>query len=137
MTKRIRQNIARCNRCNWIIESSHRHDMVRCPCGDFSVDGGTDYLRRVGLQYEELSTYYEEIPADGWTAQISEPGYYWTRWTTGHREADGLNSIVYVMKKPLPGQPTKIWMHGAEVPSELCPPNFRNVEFKRLEQQKP
>lgn len=31
-----------------IIVSQHRHDFVPCNCGAICVDGGKDYLRRVG-----------------------------------------------------------------------------------------
>ena len=32
--------------CEEEIESVHRHDFVTCKCGNVSVDGGKDYLRR-------------------------------------------------------------------------------------------
>lgn len=35
----------RCLECGDIIESKHRHDFVRCSCGNAFVDGGSDYLR--------------------------------------------------------------------------------------------
>jgi hypothetical protein len=40
------RNAAYCLGCNTLIESKHRHDFVRCPCGAVFVDGGQDYLRR-------------------------------------------------------------------------------------------
>jgi hypothetical protein len=60
----IRINMARCRKCGDLIESKHRHDFVRCKCGAIAVDGGRDYLRRVGdyANFEELSEY---DPADG------------------------------------------------------------------------
>ena len=42
----IIKNSARCCVCETEIESKHRHDYVSCPCGNLSVDGGTDYLKR-------------------------------------------------------------------------------------------
>ena len=57
--KKIKRNIAQCMKCNDIIESYHRHDFVGCSCGTIYVDGGKDYLRRVG-KFEflkELSEY--------------------------------------------------------------------------------
>ena len=37
-----------CLKCADIIESKHRHDFVRCECGESFVDGGTDYFRAGG-----------------------------------------------------------------------------------------
>ena len=44
----IIQNAATCLSCGDFIFSKHRHDFVTCTCGAISVDGGQDYLRRVG-----------------------------------------------------------------------------------------
>ena len=44
----IVQNAATCLSCGDFIFSKHRHDFVTCTCGAISVDGGQDYLRRVG-----------------------------------------------------------------------------------------
>lgn len=44
----IIQNAVICNKCDEFIFSAHRHDFVTCKCGAISVDGGQDYLRRVG-----------------------------------------------------------------------------------------
>lgn len=55
--KKPRHNRIRCKKCDTVIESKHRHDFVRCPCKAVAVDGGRDYLKRVGdpADYEELS----------------------------------------------------------------------------------
>ena len=45
--KRIVRNMARCNKCGDVVESKHRHDFVSCTCGQMSVDGGHEYLRRL------------------------------------------------------------------------------------------
>ena len=42
----IIRNSALCLECNTEIESRHRHDFVKCPCGAIAVDGGKDYLKR-------------------------------------------------------------------------------------------
>lgn len=44
----IIQNAVICNKCDDFIFSKTRHDFVTCKCGAISVDGGQDYLRRVG-----------------------------------------------------------------------------------------
>lgn len=61
--EKIIKNKVKCLKCDDIIESTHRHDFVTCTCGSISVDGGHDYLRRVGdmNEYEELSEILEEV----------------------------------------------------------------------------
>lgn len=44
----IVQNAVSCLGCGDFIFSAHRHNFVTCSCGAISVDGGQDYLRRVG-----------------------------------------------------------------------------------------
>ena len=44
----IVQNAVTCLACGDFIVSKHRHDFVTCTCGAVSVDGGQEYLRRVG-----------------------------------------------------------------------------------------
>lgn len=44
----IVQNAVSCLLCGDFIVSKHRHDFVTCTCGAISVDGGQEYLRRVG-----------------------------------------------------------------------------------------
>ena len=53
---RIIVNKIKCKKCGDIIESTHRHDFKFCKCGAVAVDGGKDYLRRLGNEddYEEL-----------------------------------------------------------------------------------
>ena len=57
MAWKIYKNRIRCLKCKDIIESKHRHDYVSCKCGACSVDGGHDYLKRVGdfLDIQDLS----------------------------------------------------------------------------------
>jgi len=53
----IVSNTIKCKSCNDIIYSAHRHDFKTCNCKAVSVDGGVDYLKRVGDigNIEELS----------------------------------------------------------------------------------
>ena len=44
----IIQNAVTCLTCGDFIYSGHRHHFNTCTCGAISVDGGQDYLRRVG-----------------------------------------------------------------------------------------
>lgn len=61
--RKIIRNAIRCNHCGDIIESTFRHNYVRCSCGKVAVDGGTDYLRRSYSgnrdDYTDLSEYAE------------------------------------------------------------------------------
>ena len=42
----IIRNAAMCLECDEVIESTHRHDFVKCSCENLFVDGGLDYVRR-------------------------------------------------------------------------------------------
>lgn len=44
----ILRNSARCLDCGDEVESTHRHDFKWCRCGKLGVDGGHDYIRRIG-----------------------------------------------------------------------------------------
>ena len=49
------RNRIRCHSCDTIIESTHRHDFVVCPCEAVAVDGGTDYRRILWMPGHEYS----------------------------------------------------------------------------------
>lgn len=46
--KKILVNKIQCKKCKDIIEFKHVHDFKRCSCKSIAVDGGLEYLRRVG-----------------------------------------------------------------------------------------
>lgn len=81
MTKTIIQNEAKCLKCEEIIWSAHRHDFKSCKCGATAVDGGTDYLRRVGSFVEERSMSMDEealykcIDAVKWAEENNRNAY--------------------------------------------------------------
>lgn len=59
----IVQNAASCNGCGDFIVSKHRHDFVECTCGAIAVDGGQEYLRRVGsLEKGSYSDHSWSLP---------------------------------------------------------------------------
>lgn len=63
---KVIRNVAKCRKCNTIVESTHRHHLCSCSCGAIFVDGGTDYIRRGGHleDIEEMSEFAEvEIEA--------------------------------------------------------------------------
>lgn len=53
----ILRNAIKCKKCGDLIESRYRHDFKFCKCGAVAVDGGKDYLRRLGHKdtWEEWS----------------------------------------------------------------------------------
>lgn len=54
---KIECNKIKCKKCGDIIESKTHHDFRWCSCKSVAVDGGLDYLRRIGNKedIEELS----------------------------------------------------------------------------------
>lgn len=66
MPTRIKHNKIRCRVCGDTIQSVHRHDFRYCKCGLVAVDGGRDYLKRVGEygNWEELSEEEEYDPEE-------------------------------------------------------------------------
>ena len=50
-------NKIKCKKCGDIIESKSTNDYKKCSCGAVAVDGGTEYLKRIGNEndYIELS----------------------------------------------------------------------------------
>jgi hypothetical protein len=60
-SRTITRNAVRCKTCGDIIESRTVHELVMCSCGACGVDGGLEYLRRLGdpEAYEELSEFMD------------------------------------------------------------------------------
>lgn len=50
-------NAIYCKKCFSVLVSKHGHDYVMCTCKSVAVDGGKNYLRRVGdrSDYVELA----------------------------------------------------------------------------------
>jgi len=59
----IKVNKIKCKKCGNIIESKTTNDLKRCSCGAVAVDGGKEYLKRIGNdeEYEELSIMAEQV----------------------------------------------------------------------------
>ena len=51
----ILSNQIRCLKCGDTPYSASRHDFKYCKCGAVAVDGGMDYLKRTGTEYEEMA----------------------------------------------------------------------------------
>lgn len=60
-------NKAKCRLCGDTIESFHRHDYVRCTCGEIAVDGGTDYMRALAGNWDN----FIRIDAEGREVKIT------------------------------------------------------------------
>ena len=58
----IVSNQIECLKCGDRPYSMYRHDYQQCSCQSVAVDGGTDYLRRIGnfKDYKELSITLSE-----------------------------------------------------------------------------
>ena len=56
---KIMVNKIRCKKCGDVIESKSVHDFKFCKCDSVAVDGGHNYLRRLGEpeNWEDLSEY--------------------------------------------------------------------------------
>lgn len=62
MENKIISNKAQCKKCKDIIESKDTNDLKRCTCGSIAVDGGLEYIKRIGNPDDviELSEYEKE-----------------------------------------------------------------------------
>ena len=63
---KILVNKIQCKKCKDIIESKYVHDFKWCSCKSIAVDGGLEYLRRVGnlediIELSEFEMKQEEI----------------------------------------------------------------------------
>lgn len=56
---KILENKIQCLICGDIIESKHTHDFKRCSCKSIAIDGGREYLKRLGKveNIKELSIF--------------------------------------------------------------------------------
>lgn len=71
---KIITNKVKCLVCSDIIESTHRHDFKYCKCGAIAVDGGKDYLKRLGeySSWEDLSEFEKCKDCNTYIEYISE-----------------------------------------------------------------
>ena len=71
---RILSNQVKCLKCGDEPYSASVHDFKSCKCGAIAVDGGQDYLKRVGdlESYEEISIELDREAVDLAVAAIEE-----------------------------------------------------------------
>ena len=57
--KKIIINEVKCKKCGDMIESKEVNDFKRCACGSVAVDGGYEYIKRIGNKDDiiELSKF--------------------------------------------------------------------------------
>lgn len=62
MHMKIILNSVKCKLCEDVLVSNNCHDFRTCKCGKVSIDGGTQYLRRIGnpKSMEDLSIVVED-----------------------------------------------------------------------------
>lgn len=70
----ILSNQAKCRKCGDEPYSANRHDFKYCGCGSMAVDGGMDYIRRVGdvANTYEMSIDLEDEVAKACLKNIKE-----------------------------------------------------------------
>lgn len=61
--QKIKRNAVKCVHCGDVIESKTVHHFVSCSCGRCAVDGGKEYLKRMGnlSDFVELCEYEEKL----------------------------------------------------------------------------
>ena len=59
----IISNKIKCKKCRDVIESKNTNDYKKCSCGAVAVDGGKDYLKRIGSEedYKKEKNYQEIV----------------------------------------------------------------------------
>ena len=93
--KKLIQNAAVCSKCDDEVWSATRHDYRECKCGAIAVDGGLDYVRRVGdmSSFIDRSVYVsEEIIKDLKTS------VEWAR-ETGRNDLGTALAVIRVLQK--------------------------------------
>lgn len=92
---KILQNAATCAKCGDEIWSEHRHDYRSCKCEAIAVDGGLDYLRRVG-NMEDFRDRSICVP-DSMVKELKE-AVAWAR-DTGRNDLGTALAVVRVLQK--------------------------------------
>ena len=62
--KVLTKNSVRCLACGSVLESTHRHDYVKCHCpNETACDGGLEYQRTLAVDLDliEILSEYKEV----------------------------------------------------------------------------
>lgn len=62
MVGKLIRNSAECHECGECLESKSVHDFRSCICGNLSVDGGKEYVRRLYATHNWKETSAYEYP---------------------------------------------------------------------------
>jgi hypothetical protein len=87
----IIQNELLCKKCDDVIYSEHRHDFKYCKCGSVAVDGGTDYLRRVGNLSEVIE---RSMSMDADALRDCQEALHWAQDT----ERNDLGTVLAIIR---------------------------------------
>jgi len=107
----ILRNAARCLQCGDEVESTHRHDFRMCRCGKLGVDGGHDYIRRIGSSGMDTSIIaIREVDDPGATAEaldfLDQIGAVWQPAPCDYADAPLLQfwrrHVVEIARAPAP-----------------------------------
>ena len=90
----IVENKAMCNKCGDVISSKHSHDFVSCSCGAISVDGGQEYIRRVG-SLKDMSDMSWTLPDKVYSDTVKAVK---DAMKTGRNEAGIANAVMRVLR---------------------------------------
>lgn len=92
---KILQNAANCAKCGGEVWSEHRHDYRECTCGNIAVDGGLNYIRRVG----DLTAFLDRsIFADDKAIADLKAAVKWARDTERNELGTAL-AVIRVLQK--------------------------------------
>lgn len=100
MYKKIIKNQARCRLCANLVISAHVHDYRSCKCGEISVDGGNDYLRRTANNFANV----EEL-----SVTEMQPAHVFV-----------VDQIVLDLKASVPGRARKVAEQAAKTSLRWC-----------------
>ena len=89
MEKQIILNRVQCRECGEVLTSHHRHDYKTCSCtNETMVDGGTDYQRYGGLNFDLVDTSSTIYLSDD--HEMNRSAAHW-----GNRGKDGKSPLSY------------------------------------------
>lgn len=100
---KIHKNVARCKKCNSIIESKSVHDYRSCSCGACAVDGGHEYVRRTANSFDDMEdlteyliTWKDVLDCKIWLGTIDK--MYELTKTTGYK-CFMWNDVIYLISE--------------------------------------
>ena len=72
-------NCVQCKKCSDIIFSRARHDMHTCSCGAMAIDGGWDYMKVSGLDFNCITinvNVSKNTLYDDWNGNVGNWGIH-------------------------------------------------------------